>query len=127
VLLALVAVATALSAPATAASPCWQQLLRDWRDRDIGSYPVHCYRQALERMPEDLKIYSTAPGDIARALATHLTRRTAGAPEQPVASSGTAAAQASGWRWVLWAGLGLFVVALLPAGVAIWRARAGRT
>lgn len=125
-LLALVVAAAALAVPATAASPCWQQVLRDWRDRDIGTYPVHCYREALARMPEDLKIYSTASGDITRALAAHIARRPAVASPRRIASSGTGASGASGWPWLVWGALSLLVV-VVPAGLAIWRTRARRT
>jgi hypothetical protein len=43
--------------------------MNDWRDGRIGhSYPVDCYREALQSLPEDLRIYSSAKSDITRAL-----------------------------------------------------------
>ena len=33
-----------------------------------GTYPVSCYRAALDQMPEDVRIYSSAESDIKRAL-----------------------------------------------------------
>lgn len=66
--------------PVSAAAPCWQQVVSDWADGGIGStYPVHCYREALARLPEDLRIYSSAEDDIRRALINPSTRRTHGA------------------------------------------------
>ncbi len=48
---------------------CVSVLLNDWRDGRIdGTYPVDCYRTALARLPEDLRIYSSAESDIQRAL-----------------------------------------------------------
>jgi hypothetical protein len=70
----LAAVALVLAAPAGAAAGCGQRLLGDWRDGRIdGTYPVACYREALAQLPEDLRVYSSAPGDITRALQTRVT------------------------------------------------------
>lgn len=71
-LLALVAAAAAvaLAGPASAKTPCWQTLIDDWYDGRIDSiYPVSCYREALEHMPEDVAQYSSLEDDINRALA----------------------------------------------------------
>lgn len=78
VVAALVMVAAALSAPAAsqAAPSCWQRVLEDWRDGRIdGEYAVHCYREALLHLPEDLRVYGTAETDIQRALARELAER----------------------------------------------------
>jgi cobalamin synthase len=37
---------------------------------------VHCYREALARLPEDIRIYSSAEDDIRRALIHASTRTT---------------------------------------------------
>jgi len=59
----------ASATPATASAPCWKQIVRDWSDGRIdGTYSVSCYRLALARMPEDLRVYSSAPDDIESAL-----------------------------------------------------------
>jgi hypothetical protein len=48
---------------------CVSALLTDWRDGRIdGTYSVGCYQAALEQLPEDLRIYSSAESDIKRAL-----------------------------------------------------------
>jgi hypothetical protein len=55
---------------ASAAKPCWQVLVDDWSDGAISNlYPLHCYRQALQNMPEDVRLYSNASDEINRALA----------------------------------------------------------
>jgi hypothetical protein len=64
----LLAVA-ALVAPASAARPCGEAVLRDWADGTIDrTFPRHCYGDALDNMPDDLRIYSSAEDDIRRAL-----------------------------------------------------------
>jgi hypothetical protein len=69
----------AVSDPASASTNCASQLLADWRDGRIdGTYAVRCYRQALANLPEDVRIYSTASGDITRALQVRLTKVSAG-------------------------------------------------
>ena len=55
--------------PAAAATPCWKTLLNDWYDGRIdGTYPIHCYQDALKHLPSDVKTYSSAADDIERAL-----------------------------------------------------------
>lgn len=68
--------ALAVCGPATAGSTsCASRLLVDWHDGRIdGTYAVPCYRQALASLPEDVRVYSTASGDIARALQARLER-----------------------------------------------------
>jgi hypothetical protein len=73
---ALIGLAAALTAPAGAsAASCWQRVLNDWRDGRLDhAHPVHCYRDALRNMPEDLRVYGTAESDIQNALARTLAR-----------------------------------------------------
>jgi hypothetical protein len=74
-----VAVAALMPVSATAATSCAQRILLDWKDGKItGTYPTACYRQALASMPEDLRVYSSAPDDIQAALQQHLRRVTSG-------------------------------------------------
>lgn len=62
-----------LAGPAGAASGCASRLLADWQDGRIDrTYPVSCYRQALARLPEDVRVYSSAQSDITRALQARL-------------------------------------------------------
>jgi hypothetical protein len=56
-----------------AASSCGSAVLRDWSDGKLSrSYPVRCYQNALDNMPEDMRSYTTAPDDIQRALLARL-------------------------------------------------------
>ena len=80
VVLPLVAVGVFLlvgAAPAAAAKPCWQVVIDDWADnsRVDGRYEIHCYRDALRRLPEDMRAYSSAPDDIARAMREEIRRQ----------------------------------------------------
>jgi hypothetical protein len=80
VVLPLVAVGVFLlvgAAPAAAAKPCWQVVIDDWADnsRVDGRYEIHCYRDALRRLPEDMRAYSSAPDDIARAMRDEIRRQ----------------------------------------------------
>jgi hypothetical protein len=71
--LALALLAGAVAHPAQAARKpaCWQTLLNDWYDGRIdGTYPIHCYRDALKHLPSDVDTYSSARNDIERALAS---------------------------------------------------------
>lgn len=56
------------SAPASAKT-CAQNIIDDWADnaRIDGTYPVDCYRAAIQALPEDLRAYSSAGDDIRRA------------------------------------------------------------
>jgi hypothetical protein len=66
----LIAGLASFGAPsATAATPCGEAVILDWSDGRIDRvYAPACYRDALARLPEDLRAYSTAPEDIQRAL-----------------------------------------------------------
>jgi hypothetical protein len=66
--------ALSVGAPAAAAkSACWRQILNEWSDnRQISTtYPIHCYREAISHVPEDLLVYTDIEQDIlaARQLA----------------------------------------------------------
>lgn len=74
VILAAACVAVAAPSGAHAAKPpCGVAVLKDWADGKLSrSYPVRCYQDALNRMPEDMRSYTTAPDDIQRALLARL-------------------------------------------------------
>jgi hypothetical protein len=78
VLLVAVAVLVFGSAgPAAAkkAPPCWKTLINDWYDGRIdGTYPIHCYRDALKHLPTDVETYSSARDDIKQALQERITQ-----------------------------------------------------
>jgi len=70
------ALAALLPGQAAAATPCWKQVLNDWsKGRAIGVYPLHCYRDAIRNLPEDLRDYSSASDDINAALQAQIAHR----------------------------------------------------
>lgn len=72
VLAAGVLVALSLSGPASAAktTPCGKKVLNDWWDngRVDRLYPLHCYEDAIDGIPADIRDYSDAEQVINRAL-----------------------------------------------------------
>jgi hypothetical protein len=61
----------ALAGPpaAGAQTACWQNVLDAWSKGALqATYPVSCYRSALQHLPADVRAYSTATDDIQRAL-----------------------------------------------------------
>ena len=85
-LLVVLALATPSVASAQGAS-CWRQVVDDWWDngRVDGVYAPECYREALDRLPDDMQAYSSAPDVISRALTDVLrdSRVFAGGPDLP--------------------------------------------
>jgi hypothetical protein len=70
------ALALFLPARATAATPCWKKVLNDWsKGRAIGVYPLHCYRDAIKNLPEDVRDYSNAADEINAALQAQIAHR----------------------------------------------------
>ena len=59
-LLVTMAGVLALSSQASAAKPCWEQVIDDWLDngRIDGVYSSRCLEQARENLPEDIRAYS---------------------------------------------------------------------
>lgn len=61
-----------------AATACAQTLLTDWSDGRIDrTYPIACYRAALNSLPTDLRVYSSAPDDIGQALSQRILQNAA--------------------------------------------------
>ena len=77
---ALAAFALGVAAqPAVAKTPCWKQVIDDWHDhngRITQTYALHCYREAIAHVPEDLRVYTGIVEDIqsARQQASRVTR-----------------------------------------------------
>jgi hypothetical protein len=65
---ALTALAT--PGPAGAATPCGKKVLADWFDngRIDRLYPLNCYEEAIDAIPDDLRDYADAEEVITRAL-----------------------------------------------------------
>lgn len=62
--------ALALSGTAAASTPCGKKVLADWFDngRVDRLYPPHCYEEAIDAIPKDLRDYADAEEVISRAL-----------------------------------------------------------
>ena len=80
-------VALALSAPAGAAAKtvCGDKVLADWFDngRINRLYPLHCYEDAIDAIPDDLRDYADAEQVINRALQSALRGRLAPGGRDP--------------------------------------------
>ena len=65
---ALAAFSTAV--PASAATECGRKVLADWFDngRIDRLYPLNCYEEAIDAIPDDLRDYADAEDVITRAL-----------------------------------------------------------
>jgi hypothetical protein len=93
---AAVAIFAPSAGAASAVTPCWKLLLNDWYDGAINNiYPIPCYKQAINHLPTDVDVYSSAREDIQRALQQAIARQnqsgtTVTQPEPaPVTHSGT--------------------------------------
>jgi hypothetical protein len=69
----LATVVTALSLPGTAAAKstkCGKEIVADWFDngRIDRIYPLHCYEEAIDAIPQDIRDYANAADVIKRAL-----------------------------------------------------------
>jgi hypothetical protein len=90
---ALVAVLV-VAAPAGAAPSCARQVIDDWYDdgRVDRTYPLHCYDDAIDALPPDVRDYSSAKEDIQRALQARMRNEPAPAATtdpSPGGSGGT--------------------------------------
>jgi len=74
VLAALASLLMATAPAASAAKSCGRQVIDDWYDngRIDGTYAEHCYDDAIEILPRDVRDYSSAKEDIERALQAKL-------------------------------------------------------
>ena len=75
------------TAPGSAAASCGRQVIDDWYDdgRIDGTYELHCYDDAIEALPRDVRDYSSAKEDIQRALQAKLR----GQPAPPATTDPT--------------------------------------
>jgi hypothetical protein len=111
---------------AAAVAPCWEQVIADWSDngRVDRTYPLSCYRAAVQRMPEDLRAYSSAPAAIDRALAARRVDRPASLASAALLTPAAAGAPRMGTR--LATVVPPLAGVLVAAGVGWWLLRARR-
>jgi hypothetical protein len=69
-LAAFLSVLAASPSVAHAATPCYKRVISDWTADGVinGHYSPHCLRQAIKKVPEDLRDYSPILDDINAAL-----------------------------------------------------------
>jgi hypothetical protein len=124
-LLILFAVLAAVSPTSALAAerPCAEAVLDDWSDGRIdGVYDRDCYLGAIEILPEDVRAYTTAADDIARALQARSSEPGGAAPAQErslagVDPAGAASVSSRGVPAALLL-LGAIAVSVLAAGSA---------
>ena len=129
-LLAVLGLALALPPLATAEAPCSQRVRLDWAADGVvdKTYPVTCYEEAIENLPIDLELYSSAEDDIRRALQSVVSAGSAGAATKPAAntSAPVAATEDGGSIPVPLLVLGGIALLLIAAGAfGVTRRRAG--
>lgn len=115
-----------------AESSCGDGVVTDWSDGRIdGVYPLHCYENAADDLPEDVRAYSSAADDISRALQAQVraeaddepgSRARAVAPFSPATGSSSQSPPLT--HAVLAVSTGLLVVSALA--VSVWAARRNR-
>ena len=51
---------TVTAQPASAQTACWKQIIDDWVNDGVieGVYPLHCYGEAINHVPNDLRQYT---------------------------------------------------------------------
>ena len=69
-----VVAALSVTSSAGAATPCGKKVLGDWFDngRIDRLYPLHCYEDAIDAIPADIRDYADAQDVISRALQSAL-------------------------------------------------------
>jgi len=67
--------ALSTASPAAAATECGKKVLADWFDngRIDRLYPLNCYEEAIDAIPDDLRDYADAEDVITRALQAALS------------------------------------------------------
>lgn len=91
---ALVGLARVDKAQARIESKCSAALIHDWYvdGRIDHTYQVHCYREALQSIPEDQIIYGTLREDLTRALQSAIRKHdgdvSSGTPVVPPSGGG---------------------------------------
>jgi len=75
--------------PASAQTPCWKQIIDDWvNDGTIqGVYPLHCYGDAINHVPNDLQQYTGIIDDITAARQRGARTLSGHTPPPPAAAN----------------------------------------
>jgi len=97
--LALVLLALVAAGPAAAGSSCGDRVIDDWNadGRVDGTYALHCYDDAIEALPRDVRDYSSAKEDIERAMQDAMRQGPAtGTGDDPTTGSGGSGGRGNG-------------------------------
>ena len=88
-LLALALLALGSAGPAGAAT-CGKRVIDDWYadGRVDGTYALHCYDDAIEALPRDVRDYSSAKEDIERAMQAAMRGETTSGTDDPPGGAG---------------------------------------
>ena len=86
------------SASAATGTPCGKKVLGDWFDngRIDRIYPLHCYEDAINQIPPDLRDYADAEDVITRALQSALHGNLAAGGKDPTPGGGAGSSGSSG-------------------------------
>jgi hypothetical protein len=78
-------VALIVAGTAAGATPCGKKVLGDWYDngRIDRLYPLHCYEDAIDAIPPDIRDYADAEEVISRALQSALRGNLARGGDDP--------------------------------------------
>ena len=88
--------APAATSHAKAAAPCWKRLLNDWYDGTINNiYPLPCYQEAINHLPPDVSVYSSAKDDIQAAEAAAAAHKHAPKEKTPITTTQATTTQAT--------------------------------
>jgi len=101
-------------------------VIADWsKDNSVdGRYSTACIREAMQRAPTDLKIYSSLEDDLQAALQTRSARRLTGGVQVTPASLGTSGQTSSAsFLIALVAGLAGFLLACAGVAAVVRRRR----
>ena len=90
--------ALSTASPAGAATECGKKVLADWFDngRIDRLYPLNCYEEAIDAIPDDLRDYADAEDVITRALQAALRGDLAPGGADPTPNDDDPAAPGSG-------------------------------
>ena len=71
-------------------TPCWQLVMNQWYQGAIKTvFPIDCYQQAIQHLPTDIRVYSSARDDITRARNAAIAYNQQQAAATAAAGSGT--------------------------------------
>ena len=83
--------ALSLSGTAAAGASCGKRVIDDWYadGRVDGTYSLHCYDDAIEALPRDVRDYSSAKEDIERAMQAAMRGEDPPSTTDPAGGSGS--------------------------------------